>query len=262
MKNTDGPLPDTLVQQVIQIDPDAQIRNSWNSFIDCLAANSCRTPDVIVGYSSECGQAIRQIKELGDLRRHYNYSPRPVYLAITAQRQPVVTRLEIERVGGYFLHLPDVPRHFNDEIERIRIELDHIVRSLPFWNIVLEGHGRTLQAQVSVVYRGRSVRVWGSERMIAALATFIKNNGIPRSVKGWLNIFADDLLFKPMGGPFSVPSVTSFKEYLRRSFPNCLQKAFDEYKSGFAATHVIECINPRTHAARYRIRGEWEVSRR
>src|ERR1700731_101728 len=114
LKNTATPLPDTLIQQVMRIDPDAQIRNSWDCLIDRLTGNSCHAPDVIVGYSDECGHALEQLKELWNLRVRYNYSTRPIYLAITAQRQPVISRLEIERAGGYFLHAPDVPNRFSD----------------------------------------------------------------------------------------------------------------------------------------------------
>jgi hypothetical protein len=262
LKNTAGPLPESLLQQAIRIDPNTQIRHSWDSMIDRLAANACRTPDVIVGYSTGYELALEQIKELRDFRERCNYSPRPIYLAITAKRQSGVTRLEIERAGGYFLYAPDVPTHFRDEIENIRLELDRVSRSLPFWRIVLEGSEETLQTNVSFLGRGKSIRLWGKDRMIASLAAFIKHNGIARSAQGWLKIIADDPLFKPTGGPFQVPSPTSLKMYLRREFPNCLQRAFDEYGSGFCAKRVLECINPRTHAAQYQIRGECEVARR
>ena len=78
-------------------------------------------------------------------------------------------RFELERSGAHFLHVFDFPTHFKAEMDQIRLELAPVVRSLPSWLIVQEGNGKTLQANVRLVYRRKAVSVHGSDRMIAAL---------------------------------------------------------------------------------------------
>jgi hypothetical protein len=156
----------------------------------------------------------------------------------------------------------DVPTHFKAELEQIRLELAPVVRSLPAWLIVQEGEGSTIRAVVYLVGRRGLHQIHGSDRLIATLAAFVKHNGIPRPLSGWQKVLTNDSLFKPAGGGFDVPSLATIKMYLRRDFPEHLQAVFDENCSGFCATRVIECADPATHSATYRIRGEWELIRR
>jgi hypothetical protein len=245
----------------LRIDPEAQIKSSWTSLIDMLAANSCRTFDVIVAVGPDCSLAMEQMDELQRLRVRNNYSSRPVYFAISQDTQWGLTRYKIERLGGHFLHPLDIPSGFQPEIDLIWHELTPATRSLPFWRIVYQGNAGTLRPIIYLVNRRRSERISGSDRLIAALAAFLKNNGIERSLSAWQKILYDDLLFTPCGGGFPVPSVSTLKMYLRRDFRNCLQRVFDICGSSFCADRVIEVVNPGTHGARFRIRGERELIR-
>lgn len=261
LNNGLGTLPSTLTEQVVKIDPEAQIRNSWASLIDSLA-DSCCAFDVIIAVGQDCSLTMQQMDDLWRLRVRHNYSPRPVYFAISKDTQRGLTRYNIERLGGHFLHLFDAPSHLQAEIDQIRLELAPVIRSLPSWRIVYEGNAGTLRPVIYLVNRRRSERIPGSDRLIAALAVFLKNNGIARSLSGWQKILYDDPLFMPAGGEFSVPSISTLKMYIRRDFHNCLQRVFDTCGSGFCADRVIEVVDPGTHGARFRIRGEWEAIRR
>jgi hypothetical protein len=261
LNNGSPTLHSALTEQVVRIDPEAQIKSSWTSLIDMLAANSCRTFDVIVTVGPDCSLAMEQMDELRRLRVQSNYSPRPVYFAISQDTQLGLTRYRIERLGGHFLHPLDIPCGFQAEIDLIQHELAPATRSLPFWRIVYEGNAGTLRPIIYLVNRRRSERISGSDRLIAALAAFLKNNGIERSLSGWQKILYDDPLFTSCGGGFPVPSISTLKMYLRRDFHNCLQRVFDICGSRFCAARVIEAIDPGTHGARFRIRGEWELIR-
>jgi hypothetical protein len=136
------------------------------------------------------------------------------------------------------------------------------MRSLPSWTIIQEGNSDTLRAVVYLNGRHNPIRVQGNDRQIAALAAFLKHNGIGRSFNAWQKILMQDPLFTPEGGGFAVPSLASIKMYLHREFPKYLQRAFDESHSGFSAARVIEQTEPGSHGTQYRIRGTWEVFRR
>lgn len=252
-------LPSSLTEQLVKIDPEAQIRNSWSSLIDTRHSDSCHAFDVIIAVGPDCSLAMQQMDDLRRLRVLNNYSPRPVYFAISQDTQRGLTRYKIERLGGHFLHLLDVPSGFQAEIDLIRLELKPAIRSLPFWRIVYEGNAGTLRPIIYHVNRRRSERIPGSDRLIATLAAFLKNNGIERSLSAWQKILYDDPLFMPGGGEFPVPSISTLKMYLRRDFPNCLQRVFDMCGSRFCADRVIEAVDPGTHGARFQIRGEWEL---
>lgn len=261
LNETGLPLPAALLEHVLGSDPDAQMRNSWFSL--CKKAPSlCATVDAIIAISKDSTSAIRHLRELSSLRIRNNYSPRPLYFAICTERQSPHVRYEIEQLGGYFLHLFDVTTHFRVELEQIHLTLKDLTCSLPRWLIVYEGNGENLRAQVYLVHRRRMHRVSGSDRQIATLAAFIKNNGACRSVSEWQKTMEEDLLFRPAGGGFDVPSTNTLKMHLWRDFPNNLQKVFDLCHSGFSAERAIECCNPGTHNTKYRIRGEWMASRK
>ncbi len=256
------PLPEKFLEPVLREDPQAIIRNSWNSVCKMIADDWPSAPHVILGVSPDCGSAIRRLTELWNLRVANNYSLWPIYFAMPRSSQPGLSRFEVERLGGYFLHIFDVPDHFRAEIEQIRLMFGHLKRSLPTWLIVYEGNGATLRAVVYFVHRKRFIQVRGSDRQIAALAVFLKNNGLKRSFSSWQQMLADDLLFGPSGGYFKVPSIGTIKMYVHRDFVKSLQRAFDEYRSGFSAKQVIEMVDRGTHLTVCRIRGERDVSRR
>lgn len=254
-------LPAELINSVLEIDQEAQMKKSWASAFDTLTPDFRNIPDVLVVASKNFKTVFKHINELWQLRESHNHSPRPIYFGIAQEKQPPIIRFQLTRMGAHFLHLFDVVAQFKEEIEQIRLELQAVVSSRIFWRIVLEGNGESVCPRVSFAWRGDFVPVEASDRVIAALAAFIMHSGIPRSIKEWLVQFENDTTFMPLGGRFPVPSESTFKMYLGRDFINCLQKAFDEYRSGFCAKEVIECINPGTHAAKYRIRGEWEPIR-
>ncbi len=255
-------LPTNLLQRVERLDAGARVVRNWDSVMEALFATSCSTLDVIIDAFNDLDSALRRSKQLCNLRVRSNYSPRPRYFAISTSNQSPTVRYEIERHGGHFLHVFDVPKHFDAELEQIRLELAPLNRSTPSWLVVQEGEGATLRGVVYLVGRRNVSRIHGSDRLIAALAAFIKHNGIHRPLGAWQKVLADDALFKPAGGGFDVPSLASIKMYLRRDFRERLQETFDEQCSGFCATRVIECADPATHSATYRIRGEWELVRR
>jgi hypothetical protein len=255
--------PASLLEQVTIADRNALIKRDFDSVMEMFtAANCCAIPDIVVHLFTDPASLMRRIKDVWSARMRQNYNPRPAYFAISSTTQPSLVRYEIERLGGHFLHLFDVPTHFRREIDQIRLELRPVIRSLPRWLIVQEGYGPTLRAVVYLVGRHRAIRVGGSDRHAAALAAFIKHNGISRSIGAWQKVFADDVLFAPSGGGFDIPSRSGLKRYLRRDFPKYFQQAFDEQRSGHSADRVIECINPGTWATEYKVRGEWEVVRR
>lgn len=261
LNETGLPLPAVFLEQVSGIDPDAQMRNRWSSLYE-KASSLCATVDAIVAISRDGTLPIRHLRELSSLRIQNNYSPRPLYFAICTERQSPNVRYEIEQLGGYFLHLFDVAAHFREEFEQMRLTLKDLIRSLPRWLIVYEGNGESLRAHVYFAHRRRMHLVPGSDRQIATLAVFIKNSGTCRSLSEWQKTMEEDLLFRPAGGGFDVPSTNTLKMHLWRDFPNNLQKVFDLCHSGFSAERVIECCNPGTHSTKYRIRGEWAASRK
>jgi hypothetical protein len=255
-------LPAALLEQVALVDPNASVKRSWASVTDTLMKRSCRYPDVIIDVVTDPAPVMKRIRDLWQLRVRHNYSSRPAYFAISRNIPPPLVRFDIERLGGHYLLEFDVPAHFQQELAQIRLGFGPLTRSLPCWWIVQEGNGTTLRAVIYLVTRKRRIRVGGSDRHAAVLAAFIKHNGISRSIGAWQKILSEDLLFKPAGGSFDVPSRSSLKAYLHRDLPRYLQQAFDQERTGYCADRVIECMNPGTWATEYRIRGEWEVVRR
>lgn len=255
------PLPASLLGQVLSIDPDARIRKCWPSLCE-KASSLCATVDAIVAISTDGTVAVRHLRELCHLRAQNNYSVRPIYFAISRNREPATIRFDIERLGGHVLQLVDVPTHFQGEIDQIRLRLALLMRSLPSWLIVYEGNGNTLRTHVFFRHSQKMSRVPGSDRQIAMLAVLLKNNGIARSFAEWQKLLKDDALFRPAGGDFEVPSIGTIKMWLRRDFRANLQSAFDDYRSGFCISRVIEHTYPSSHKTKYRIRGEWSAIRK
>jgi hypothetical protein len=258
---TGNAVPDNLRKHVAHIDPDAPIKRKWESVIEACTTNSTAY-DVIVDSFTDSATAIQRLNSTWKMRVRSNYAVRPAYFGISTISQKPLVRFDIERLGGHFLHLYDVPAHFQQELEQIRLAFAPLGRSLPRWLIVQEGNGPTLHAVVYLMGHQGRIRVGGSDRHAAALAAFIKHNGVARSLGAWQKVLADDSLFKPGGGSFDVPSLSCLKMYLRRDFPKYLQEAFDQQRSGHCATRVIEHSHPGTWATEYRVRGEWEVIRR
>jgi hypothetical protein len=258
---TGNALPDNLRKQVVRIDPDAPVKRKWESVIEA-STTSPNAYDVIVDSFTDSATAIQRLNSIWKMRVRSNYAVRPAYFGISTISQRPLVRFDIERLGGHFLHLYDVPAHFEQELEQIRLAFAPLGRSLPRWLIVQEGNGPTLHAVVYLMGHQGRIRVGGSDRHNAALAALIKRNGIARSLGAWQKVLADDSLFKPGGGSFDVPSLSCLKIYLRRDFLKYLQEAFDQQRSGYRASRVIEHMHPGTWAAEYRIRGEWEVIRR
>jgi hypothetical protein len=262
LNETGTPLSVDFLQSILQNDPEAKMKKNWGAILEELTKKACTATDVIIVVCNDCQATIQQLKSLWKLRIYFNFSPRPICFFISRSRQSVLTRYRIERLGGYFLQLCDVPGYFQREFERIHIFWGVVNRALPLWRIVYEGNGKTLRAEVFSLNRGHVSQVPGSERQIATLAVFLKNNGITRSFSGWRKCLIDDPLFKPSGGSFSVPSVGTIKMWFKRDFVKNLQIAFDTYRSGFDATRVIERIYPASHRTKCRIRGEWDTSRK
>lgn len=256
------PLPEIFIKQVLRIDADAKILNSWNSVCDRLARDWSFAPHVILGVSRDCSRVPRRLNDLYRVRVDNNYSPHPLYLAIPKNCEFARSRFEIERLGGYFLPFVDASARLRTEIEQMRLMIDKLKRSLPKWLVVYEGNAVTLQAVVFLVHRKRLIRVRGSGRQIAALAVCLKHNGLRYSFSGWQKILADDPLFEPAGGAFRVPNIGTIKMYFHRDFPKNLQWASDEYCSGFSVNRLIEVSDPGTHMTQYGIRGECDAIRK
>jgi len=260
--NTTGkPVPESLRKPLPLIDSNAQMRDSFARVIDMLAAFPGDWPDIVIVLSKDCTFATRQIKDLWRLRVRHNYSPRPIYFAISTNLPPAQTRYDIRNMGAHFLFLPDVPSRFHSEIEEIQLKLASNIRSMPSWLLAYEGNGSNLRAHVSLKHLGKLIHIYGADRVIAVLAVCIGHNGVARSLSGWRNVLADSPLFKPAGGGFDLPSLASIKMYWCRGFRDYLRIPFDDHHTGFCADRVIEKINPGTHRTKYAIRGEWEAIR-
>ena len=260
--NTTGkPVPKSLLKQVLLIDPNAQMRNSFARGVDMLTASSGDWPDIVIVLSEDCTLATRQIEALWRLRVRRNYIPCPLYFAISTNLPPAQIRYDIRNLGAHFLFLPDVPSRFHAEIEEIQFKLASVIRSMPSWLLVYEGNGSNLRVHVSLKHMGKLIHIYGADRVIAVLAVCIRHNGVARSLSGWRNVLADSPLFEPAGGGFDLPSLASIKMYWCRGFRDCLQIPLDDHHTGFCIDHVIETINPGTHRTKYTIRGEWEAIR-
>ncbi len=258
---TGKPVPESLLKPVLLIDPNAQMRNSFARGVDMLTASPGDWPDIVIVLSEDCTLATRQIEALWRLRVRHNYSPRPIYFAISTNLQPAQTRYDIRNRGAHFLFLPDVPSRFHAEIEEIQFTLASVIRSMPSWLLAYEGNGSNLRVHISLKYLGKLIHIYGADRVIAVLAVCVRHNGVARSLSGWRNVLADSPLFEPAGGGFDLPSLASIKMYWCRGFRDCLQIPFDDHHTGFCVDRLIEKINPGTHRTKYTIRGEWEAIR-
>ena len=250
-------LPERLREQVLKYDPHATVKREWASVID-----ACDAYDVIVDYSDDIDAVVRRINEIWRHRVRENYAIRPAYFLVNRISQYRLVRFEVERLGGHFLHLGDVPIRFGNELEQIRLGIDDLGRS-PRWLITYEGNGRTLQVSVSFL----GPRGWRPVRQddahAAELAVLITtHNGIPRSIAGWRNVMISNPLFKPAGGGFSVPSRTTLRMHIHRDYIRDLQRAFDDARSGFCANKVLERVRLGEKTVGYRIKGRWDAARR
>lgn len=249
-------LPDTVLKPILTIDRDAQVKRQWQSVIHDLCANSCTAPEIIADIFTDGLAALRRMNEIWEFRVRSNYSPHPLYLAISRTSQTALMRFEIERHGGHFLYLIDAPNHFTPELEQMRLKLNTLRRSLPYWQIVREGQGGTSRATIHLLDHGTPTRLGGSDSHIAVFAAMLARNALPRSIGEWRKILAEDPLFKPAGGGFDVPSRNTLKAYLHRDFPKYLQRAFNERRSGHAARRVIERVRLDGKTMGYKIRGQ------
>src|ERR1043165_3780335 len=142
VNETGQPLPSYLVEPILRIDSDAKIFTSWLSVMRVLVGKSCSVPDLIIVISTDCASAVQHLNGLWTIRLRNNYSVRPLYFGLSQRGQFASRRYEIERLGGYFLALSDVPCRFSQELEQVRLALGSLIRSLPTWLIAYEGHGR------------------------------------------------------------------------------------------------------------------------
>src|SRR5437899_4615099 len=119
--DTNSDLPDFFLKRVLATDRNAPVRRQWDSVINPLVANSSLAPEVIADVFTDSTAVIRRMHEIWDWRVRSNYAAWPVYFAISRTGQPPLVRFEIERLGGHFLYLADVPNHFTQELEQIRL---------------------------------------------------------------------------------------------------------------------------------------------
>lgn len=246
-----------LLGEIGDIDATTVIESSWEAAVAAVDQGHCLKPDVVVEVLSRNGAvAIDHLRQLWSLRVKFNHAPKPTYLAVSRVKHEAVLRQRIKRYGGHYLLLDEVPSRFRTEIEEIYEQLAWIKCSLPLWKIIYEGYGRNLRIYVYVIgISGEPVRVGGSERMTAVLAALIENNGEFRSLQELRRILHGHAAFRPAGGPFSLPSISSLKMYLHRDFPNHLQAAFDAELTGYSAERVIVKRNLGAKAVGYKILG-------
>jgi hypothetical protein len=255
--STNSDLPDFFLKRVLAIDRDAQVRRQWDSVMNPLIANSGIAPEIITDVFSDSASVIRRMNEIWDLRVRSNYAAWPVYFAVSRIGQPPLVRFEIERLGGHFLYLADVPSHFTRELEQIRLNLSTLRRSLPYWQITREGQGATSRAAIHLLCQRRLTRLCGSDRHVAVFAAMLKRNALPRSIGDLLKILAEDSLFKQSGGSFDVPSRNTLKMYIHRDFPKYLQRVFNSARSGYSAHRVLERVRLNAKTMGYKIRGQF-----
>ena len=252
--NGHASLPDTLLDRITAIDPDAQIKRTWGSVVNELEKNSLDAHDIVVESCNDMEGAVARIDHIWRLRVQANYAMRPVYFVVSKTNHPLA-RFEIRLRGGHFLHLPDIPTHFEQELGQVRLGFGPLSRSLPRWDVVREGQGKNARASVFLLTRRRP-RVRGGDLCSAVLAVLLEKNGVPRSICELRKILAEDPLFEPAGGSFEVPCRSSLKMYLHRAYPKYLQEAFDHDRSGYCASYVIEREKLDERTVGYKIRGE------
>lgn len=250
-------LPQELLDKVLKYDSNAIIKRNWDSVLDSL--DSC---DVIIYNSDDIHKTLRRINEIWRYRLRGNYATRPSFLIISKTSQYHSGRFEVERLGERFLYLPDVQSQFGKELEQIRLRIADLERSSPRWLIVYEGNGRNLR--VSILFLGP--RGWHvvrqDDRHAAELAVLIKNSEIARSIAAWREMMMDDLLFRPAGGSFNVPSRTTLRMHIHRDYIRDLQRAFDEARSGYSAKAIRKRAGLGEKTVGYQIKGKWETVRR
>jgi len=251
--NTKRELPETLREKVLKYDRHAIVKRNWTSVLDALG--DC---DVIVDYSDDTEAVRHRINEIWQRRVRANYTIRPAYFVISKTSQHHLARFEVERLGGHFLHLYDVPTRLGDELEQIRLRLGKLGCSLPRWLITYEGNGRTLQVSVSFLGSRGLQLVRAEDGLAAELAVLITRNGIPRSIAAWRKIMLGSPLFKSAGGSFNVPSRTTLRMHIHRDYIRELQRAFDEVRAGYCAERVMERARLGEKTVGYRIKGRWD----
>ena len=255
--DTKRELPETLRAEVVQQDGEAIIKRDWASVLNAIG--DC---DVIIDYSDDIRAVLRRINELWRHRVRANYAIGPSCIVVSKAGSPFMTRFEVERLGERFLHLDDVPARLGEELKRVDLHIAHLSRSAPHWLIAYEGNGKTLQVSVSFFGRQGLQLVHAEDGLAAELAVLITNNGIPRSIASWRKIMMGNLLFKPAGGGFNVPSRTTLRMHIHRDYIRVLQRAFDEARSGYCAKRVLEHVRLGEKAVGYRIKGRCDAVRR
>jgi hypothetical protein len=252
----------TVSDAIEDIDPHAPIKRSWDSAIGYMEGGAMNSVDVLIDVLGANGMAgLEHLQDLWRLRVLYNHSAIPLYFALSCTEQPASLRYEIRRLGGRFMHVSDVARHFVPQMDEVRLELDEVQRSVPRWEIIEEYSGSDpVRAYIFLRFSGKLIPVGGSDRHLAVLAVFLKNNGIPRSMKALRQLCSEYPLFDSAGGPFSVPRLATLKMHIFRDFPKYLQKAFDDARAGYYAGRIIEHVDLGAKAMGFRIRGLSSVS--
>jgi len=245
-----------------KIDPRAPIRRNWDRVIASLESGGMNCADVIVDVLQRKGVVgLEHLRELWITRVAHNYSAGPFYFALSCVDQPAALRYEIRRLGGYYLNIADVSRHFGQQMEEVRLQLEEVKRAMPRWEIVEEYCGvDPRRVHVILQSRSTSVPVSGSDRHLAVLTVLLKNNGIPRSLKSLRHLCSENPLFAPSGGPFVVPKLSTLKMYIHRDYPKHLQKSFDKARSGYRADRIIEHVDLGVKPFGFRIRGTSTVT--
>ncbi|MHB8217076.1 MAG: hypothetical protein ACYDDS_13455 [Candidatus Sulfotelmatobacter sp.] len=253
-----------LLKTIEEIDPGAAIKKDWDSVIGHLEAGAMNSVDLVIDVLGRDGIAgLRRLRELWQLRLAHNHSAVPLYFALSCVQQPASLRYEVRRLGGYFLYVSDVLRHFGPQLDEIRFQLEDVKRVVPHWEIVQEYFGSDpRRTYVIFTFGNKPIYVGGSDRHLAVLAVLLKNNGIPRSMKALRQLCWEDPLFVPSGGPFAVPQLATLKMYLYRDYPKYLQRAFDDARAGYCAEQIIEHIDVGAKALGFRIRGISAVTAR
>ena len=243
-------------------DPCAPIRRNWDRAIASLESSGMSSVDVVIDVLEPKGiRGLEHLREVWKLRVRHNYTTVPVYFALSCVDQPAALKYEIQRLGGHYLHISDVSRHFDPQLDEIRLQLAEVRRAMPRWDIVEEYWGADpRRVYVILQFNGKPVHVSGSDRHLAVLAVLLKNNGIPRSLKSIRDLCSEDPLFAPSGGPFAVPQLSTLKMYIYRDYPKHLQRSFDKARSGYRADRIIEHVDLGVKPFGFRIRGTSTVT--
>ena len=253
-----------LLEIIEKIDPQAPIKKTWDSVIDCLELLRLDTPVVLIDIIGRDGRVgLERLQEIWKLRVAHNYAEGPIYFALSCAPQAASLRYEIRRMGGRFMYLSDVASHFISELDEIKVQVKEIRESAPCWEISEEYFGADpRRVEVAVRFGSNPIYIGGSDRHRATLAVLIQNNGIARSLRALRQLCEESPLFTPSGGPFPVPQPGTMKVWLYRDYPKYLQRAFDQARSGFRAERVIEHVDLGAKAIGFRIRGRSTIRTR